>query len=993
MTSHQEIKSILDLKTTLEGFGLVFKKKGSNYQTCCPFHEEKTASFSIKAGADFYNCFGCQIKGDIFTFLEHFLHLDKQQALFKAADLAGVVIPKKGPKKKERKRSVSELIRLEAARFYFLHIDKPGAKQYLKSRNHKPDIIRKMKVGWNPGGIIEHLKKKEFSEEDIIKAGFRDQHNNIFAFFPNDVIIFPHFIGEDVASFTMKDPSKQKEFQWRAKDRDKDWHFYNQDVLKKYKEIILVEGENDLLSLMDAGYSNVICMIGGISEEQLKYLYAHLKNKTLFIWADKDPAGFQYIRRISDYLDGLKCQVSIITHPGETKDPDEFIQNIKADPRKQIKDAIDKSLTYIYWEIEQAERLPDLKDKIEHFEDTELFEKISFVEGMERDAVFHKLLQVGFSGDSLNEELSKFDDLKKIFDTKWVKGLVKNENANSLAMTIFTYFQKVGKFFFNSTNKASLLYKGKIYQISDNPFFNPLIMFKTGLNYKLTPAPAIWEALRSYAIIHGVKIEQLSWLHTDFKQDSIFINPNMPDNKILKVSPGKIEEIENGLNDDHVLLSGCPMMNDFEFRPDVNIKDGMNLLKELFFQNLACDVKQRYWIVSWMIMSFLIDFSHQRPIAKFSGSSASGKSTAIKLISYLLYGQNHVGLPTPAAAFATGTENPLVILDNIENDILPKYRDFLLQAVGEGSKIKRAIGSDTKVVHEKVKCIVATTAIEPFDRPELINRTWDFEFTKIFHSKDFLESAIIRKIEKNRNLILSTILKFISEEILTNTDRIEELYKLIKLTFQAHPKDRTDDSLCLLMFIMEKLTNYFPLNEFDPNFTKGSDQAEVIRSAWIGYQKSIALDSETGSSHCLTLLNSLVKEIRGIVREDNTEHLLWNHPKFGDDFKTFYHPDLKIEVAVSKKITIENKEKQQYRMYKLMVTSSTLHDVFSQISRNLGRPYMFRSCQVLTQRMKNDHKILKDNGWDIPLNDKGNISYHHIIKGTRRILLTKLVYE
>lgn len=993
MTLFEQIKNTLDLRTTLEQLGLKFEKQGSVYKTCCPFHKEKTPSFSIKDGGDSYKCYGCEISGDVFTFLENFEKLTPGEALKRAADLAGIKIPEKS-NPVQKKRSAVERIRESAAEFFFLNLNKEANQYLIEKRKHLPDTIKKMKVGYSLPGLLEHLKNKGFKEKDILLSGLASQNKDgsIYPYFGGKFIIFPHFWNGDVVHFTMKDPAKKKDFQLRAKNRSQDWICYNQDALK-HKEVILVEGENDLLSLIDAGFHNVISLIGGPSVEQLKSLSAHLTKKHLYLWVDKDKAGEGYIRRICSYMEGLKVQVSIITHPGDCKDPDEFIHSHDPDPRGQVQELIKKSVSYLYWEIEQAAKITNFDEMVKHLEDMEVFEKVSYLTGVKKDAVFQKLLQLGFTEDNLQAETKKVDDLKNKFDLIREKGGIKNEAALSLAMTIFTYFKNTGKFFFNSENKASLLYKGDIYQISDNPFFSPLMMRKTGLLYKLQPGPAIWEALRNYAIIHGVKIEQLSWMHTDFKQDAIFLNPNMDDNKIIKISPNKIEEIENGINDDHILLSGCSMMDDnFQFLPDVSIKEGMELLKDLFFKNLACEVKQRYWILSWMFLSFLIDFSQQRPIAKFCGTSGHGKTTAAKLMSLILYGKNHVSSPTPAAAYSNGTRNPFIILDNLENEQLPKFRDFLLQAVGEGSKVKRALGSDNQTIQEKIKCIVAVTAIEPFDRPELVNRTWEFDFIKQFHSKEFMETAVIRNIEKNRNTILSAMFKFISEEILTNLDMQEELYKLIKLTYKAHPKDRTDDSLCMLMLIMEKLTKYFPLKEFETIEKK--DQVLEIRNAWIGYQKEKAMETETGISHILVLLNSLIKEIEDLVRNNTEGETSWEHDSFGKGFRAFYHPTLKIEVGVSKLIRkIKDENENDYRTFKFIITSATLHDVFSLLSKNLGRPYLYKNCRTLIVRMKNDAKILQKNGWNVPLNDNGKIDYYHTVHGSRKILLTKKVYS
>ncbi|MCX5717271.1 MAG: CHC2 zinc finger domain-containing protein, partial [Nitrospirae bacterium] len=291
MTSDfDRIKERLDLRTIiLQETGL--QMKGPHLDSCpfCNGHE----CFSIKDTQ--YKCFQCpddSSSGDIFTFIQKFKSLDAHESLKYAASLAGITLKEK--KKAEVKLSSKERIFMEAAIYYHLHMLDNGGKQYLmEQRGHKEDVLRKMQVGWTDGGLVEHLRKKGFDEIEIKASGLakireQDGVEHLVDYFLKNVAIFPHFEDSRVLHFTIKDPHKKLKYQLLEKDRIKDWRFYNQLAIEKFKEVIVVEGENDLLSVLDSGTENVIGLIGQPAEYQLKALQAACRHKHLYLWLDND---------------------------------------------------------------------------------------------------------------------------------------------------------------------------------------------------------------------------------------------------------------------------------------------------------------------------------------------------------------------------------------------------------------------------------------------------------------------------------------------------------------------------------------------------------------------------------------------------------------------------------------------------------------------------------------------------------------------------------
>ena len=237
-----------------------------------------------------------------------------------------------------------------------------------------------------------------------------------------------------------------------------------------------------------------------------------------------------------------------------------------------------------------------------------------------------------------------------------------------------------------------------------------------------------------------------NWIETDKSKKTIFINFNGTDNSILRITQEGISEIPNGMNG--FLLQASDLIRPFSYLPDVDVMEAFSDLKRLVFDNLCCELEQRYLILCWFISAFLSDFLESQAMMKFSGPSASGKSTGAKLLTLLLYGNKLVGAP-PASSQAG--QNPLLVIDNLESeDVTAGVEGLLIPS------------------KDQSKSLVLITAIEPFPKAEMINRTIEIEFSRTHHSDDFVENEVSREIIRKRDAILSGILKLISSRVLTN---------------------------------------------------------------------------------------------------------------------------------------------------------------------------------------------------------------------------------
>ena len=973
-----EIKSALDLKTIIPAeTGL---QMGRHHLEECPFCHGHNC-FSIAKDGRSYKCFQCSEAGDIFDFVAKHHNTTEQEALLHCAELAGITLEEK---KKAVRLSKADKVLLAAAQYYHGHMQINGAKQYfLETRKHSLPVLQRMKVGWSDGQLHKHLLKQGFTEEDILASGLVRKNNNdsLYDLFAPHLAIFPHVHGERVLHFSCKDPAKQKPpYQLPLANRHKSWLFYNQSALDRHKAVLLVEGENDTLSVLDAGFTNVVGLIGQISEEQLKALQAQGNaGKQFILWMDNDgdpdnpmAKGFGYIRKISKALAG--ADVRIIVYPSQHKDPDEHLHSLPERDRRTAVDAlVEKAVHYLEWEIRQAGQQPTLAAKLEQLKIFDIFRQVSLLPNIEQQVYAEKIEQIGFEKKAVQEQLESGIDLRiKINGYLSRLSSIKAADPNIIASLIFEDFSRHGRFFHDAEHKVFLLYKEKIYEVSNNRPFNALIKAKTRLLPTEQPGRSVWESLASEAYSAGHTIKKSSWLHTNKLTDSIYLHFSNHDNSIIKISSKGIEKIQNGLNDDDVLLEASHKMEPFKYDAEAVINTGISELKNLLFDNFSCKQDSKFLLLCWMISCFVSDFSpHVSPLIKAEGGTGSGKTTAARLIEHLLYGSEHLGEISVAGAYAEAASNPLLVIDNLENqDIRNEMLKFLVLTATRGRKTKRKGGTESGVTEESPKSLVMITAIEPFIKSELINRTLVIQFSDRFHNPAFVDDEATRQILRRRNLILSSILKLIQSEILPNLEQRTAYISVLNMQFRKHSKDRLNSYLALMMLILEKL-----LRHWDGAAPKAQD----IWASWIRTQNEMAQDHEVQSNSILQLLDGLIRAYRleidkgGCATTPHTD-------KDGLTINQHVHPEYGIAVSVHPPKPIPEDPEMMATIMEFEAKASDLTYAFTRFCKNQGMSNPYPTASVFSARLKNERAVLEKAGWELITKDSETM-YFKTVRG------------
>ena len=340
------VDRILDTAQIVDVVGdfVTLKKRGSNYTACCPFHNEKTPSFSVSATKGIYKCFGCGKSGTAVGFVMEHEHLSYTEALKYLAKKYNIEVVEKEESAEDiakRQRHESLLLVSEfGGKFFQESLGTPDgqaiAYQYFRSRGLQDETIRKYGLGWAPvsrKALSEAARAAGYKEEFLIETGLSIKYDDgrlVDRFF--DRVIFPiHSVSGRVIAFggrTLKtDKSVAKyvnspETEIYVKSKSLYGIYFAKGEISKKDKCILVEGYLDVLSMHQLGITNVVASSGtSLTEDQIRLIHKFTDNITIIY--DGDSAGIHAALRGTDMILKEGMNVKIILLP-DGQDPDDF---------------------------------------------------------------------------------------------------------------------------------------------------------------------------------------------------------------------------------------------------------------------------------------------------------------------------------------------------------------------------------------------------------------------------------------------------------------------------------------------------------------------------------------------------------------------------------------------------------------------------------------------------------------------------------------------
>ena len=339
----EELKSRVNIVDVVEGY-VSLNRKGGKYWACCPFHHEKTPSFSVDE-AGMYYCFGCHKGGDVISFVQDIEHTDFMGAVSILAAKAGMTVPefsKKGDSAGISKRKRDRLYDLmrEAASFYHKALMSDAgkaARDYLDGRGITRPTLTSFGLGFAPGsGLIDRLREMGYSNDEMLDAGVAgtSKSGRLYDVLGGRLIVPIINNLKQVIAFGGRVLEKGEQPKYRNTKEtvifDKSKELFGQHTIKKamiegaVDSVIMVEGYMDVISLYQAGIKNCMASMGTALTVQQSRLLKRYADK-VYISYDGDFAGQKATMRGLDILYGEGLSVKVVSIPGG-KDPDEYVR-------------------------------------------------------------------------------------------------------------------------------------------------------------------------------------------------------------------------------------------------------------------------------------------------------------------------------------------------------------------------------------------------------------------------------------------------------------------------------------------------------------------------------------------------------------------------------------------------------------------------------------------------------------------------------------------
>lgn len=414
MSTHvQEIKERLGIAEVISSY-IKLEKSGANFKARCPFHHEKTPSFYVSPDRGSFYCFGCNEKGDIFTFVEKFEGLDFMGALKVLADRAGVNIDRRDAPRDNRKETLYDIME-EATAFFEESLEETNiAKDYILKRGLSEKTIKHFRIGFATDewrALRSRLKSKGFKDEDVesvglIKKSEKKSEDPYYDTFRNRIIFPIADSSGRIVAFTGRTLDEEKNPPKYLNSPEtvlfsKSKILYGLDKAKqdirKRDYSVLVEGQMDLVMLHQAGFTNVVAASGTAFTENdgSDSAFGLLKklSDNIVVAFDSDSAGQKAVKRIVPAI-SLGMNVKIVDIKGG-KDPADII---KADPKQ--------------W----AKMLETKKDFVEYLADSVIDAKASniAVEKLVKQDIFPYL-------QAIPEDTPRFNAVKRLADKLLIK--------------------------------------------------------------------------------------------------------------------------------------------------------------------------------------------------------------------------------------------------------------------------------------------------------------------------------------------------------------------------------------------------------------------------------------------------------------------------------------------------------------------------------------------------------------------------------------------
>ena len=346
-----------DIVDVVSGYVRLGKKSGSNMFGLCPFHSEKTPSFSVSPDKQIYHCFGCGKGGGVINFIMEIENLSFPEAVEFLAKRAGMPIPEEENDRESRKRSRMLSLNRDAARFFYAQLSTPqggAARDYMAKRRIGPATAKNFGIGFAPDtwdSLEKAMREKGYTDFELFDAGLVRKGNKggYYDTFRNRLMFPVIDVRGNVIGFSGRilgdgEPKYMNSPETLVFNKSRNLFALNLAKKSKSGYIILSEGNIDVVSLHQAGFDSAVASLGtSLTPEQARLL-SRYTNQVIIAY-DNDGAGIKAAQRAIGILEKLDLKVKVLRMSG-AKDPDEFIKLKGADAFRNLLESSENQIDY-----------------------------------------------------------------------------------------------------------------------------------------------------------------------------------------------------------------------------------------------------------------------------------------------------------------------------------------------------------------------------------------------------------------------------------------------------------------------------------------------------------------------------------------------------------------------------------------------------------------------------------------------------------------------
>lgn len=369
----EEVRMRSDIVDVISGY-VKLQRRGSSYFGLCPFHNEKTPSFSVSPGKQMYYCFGCGAGGNVFTFIMEYENFTFPEALKFLADRAGITLPEQeyseeARKQRDKKSAILEVNKIAAKYFYYQLRSQQGTKamEYLRNRMLSDETMKRFGLGYAgpySDALYRYLKKQGISHEILKESGLMQvsEKQGMYDKFWNRVMFPIMDVNNKVIGFggrVMGDakPKYLNSPETLIFDKSRNLYGLNFARTSKKKNLLVCEGYMDVISLHQAGFTNAVASLGTALTSQHASLLKRYTDEVILTY-DSDEAGIRAALRAIPLLKEAGVSARVL-HMEPYKDPDEFIKALGTDA---FQDRIDMAENSFMFEVSVLQKNYDMRD-------------------------------------------------------------------------------------------------------------------------------------------------------------------------------------------------------------------------------------------------------------------------------------------------------------------------------------------------------------------------------------------------------------------------------------------------------------------------------------------------------------------------------------------------------------------------------------------------------------------------------------------------------